>query len=285
MIETNIHIHLDHFDGPLGLLLQLIQKEEVEVKDIEINKVTQQYLDFLKKMDNLNFDVAGEYLYMAAQLLFLKSQECVDMTENERIRKIADDNFEISTRSQLIERLEILERFQKMGEGLWMLPKMGHEIFVRPKIDKRMIANSLLAPMDLQSLTNTMIDLIRREKRKFTMMKRDRLSIKEKLKALKMILQVGHQELFTKLADRKNIEDTVITFISLLELARLKKLTIDQTDYCGEIFVDLKESLENFDPEIANGFEPEGEVQVAAPLIAPAITVPAMEAADSGLLH
>src|SRR3989338_36411 len=223
MIETNIHIHLDHFDGTLGLLLQLIQKEEVEVKDIEINKVTQQYLDFLKKMDNLNFDVAGEYLYMAAQLLFLKSQECVDMTENERIRKIADDNFEISTRSQLIERLEILERFQKMGEGLWMLPKMGHEIFVRPKIDKRMIANSLLAPMDLQSLTNTMIDLIRREKRKFTMMKRDRLSIKEKLKALKMILQVGHQELFTKLADRKNIEDTVITFISLLELARLKK--------------------------------------------------------------
>jgi segregation and condensation protein A len=260
MIETDIHIRLDQFDGPFALLLQLIQREEMAVKEIDINQITEQYLDFLKKMENLNFDIAGEYLYMAATLLFLKSQECVNITDNEELKKLAEEHFEITSKAQLIEKLELLERFQKIGENMWKLPKLGHEIFVRPKIDKKMIANSLLAPMDLQSLTNCMIDLIKREKRKFTMMKRDRLSIKEKLKALKTILTIGHQAQFTKLADRTSIEDTVITFISLLELARLKKLSINQEEDKGEIFVDLRESLDNFDPEVANGFEPEAEL-------------------------
>src|SRR5690606_6393789 len=88
-----------------------------------------------------------------------------------------------------------------------------------------------------------------------------RLSIKEKLIALKSMLKVGDTTEFTSLLDvnETGIIDKVITFISLLELARLKKLQIFQNEDMGAIYIEVKESLESFDPESANGFDPEEE--------------------------
>jgi segregation and condensation protein A len=112
-----------------------------------------------------------------------------------------------------------------------------------------------------------MMDLIRREKRKYTVVKRDRLSIKEKLIKLKSMLKEGETTQFDKLLDlnETGIIDKVITFISLLELARLKKLQIYQNEDMGAIYIEVKESLESFDPETANGFEPEDETKDEAP--------------------
>ena len=115
------------------------------------------------------------------------------------------------------------------------------------------------------------MDLIRREKKKYTVVKRDRISIKEKLIKLKALLIKGETTQFDKLLDEQDVSiiDKVITFISLLELARLKKLEIYQHEDLGNIYIDVKESLESFDPESADGFEPETE-QGAAPAAAPA---------------
>jgi segregation and condensation protein A len=105
-----------------------------------------------------------------------------------------------------------------------------------------------------------MMDLIRREKKKYAVVKRDRLSIKEKLIRLKTLLKEGETTQFDRLLDENEtgIIDKVITFISLLELARLKKLQIFQNEDKGSIYIEVKESLDSFDPETANGFEPEG---------------------------
>jgi segregation and condensation protein A len=259
MIESNIHVKLDKFDGPLGLVLHLIQREEMSIRDLNIKEVTDQYLDYLKKMKDLNFDIAGEYLYMAATLLYIKSKEAVTEEENQRIKNNQDD-ITITTKTQLIEKLEELERFQRLGEKMMALPKLNEDVFIKPKVNRKAIANSILTPMDLQELTNTMIDLIRREKRKYTVVKRDRLSIKEKLIELKNNLKEGSQTTLTKLINlEKGDGDIVITFISLLELARLKKLEIFQNEDRGEVYVDVKESLASFDVETADGFEPEKE--------------------------
>ena len=162
MIENNIQVKLDKFDGPLGLLLHLIQREEVDIKDLDINQITQQYLDYLKKLQDVNFDVAGEYLYMAASLLFIKSQT-VTQEEDQKI-KIEEGDLEITTKAQLIEKLEELQKFQKLGEKLWTLPRRDEDIFVKPKIDRKAIQNSILTPMSLDSLTEVMVDFLRREK-------------------------------------------------------------------------------------------------------------------------
>lgn len=269
MTENEILVKVDRFDGPLALLLHLIQKEEMRIQDLDLNMVTNQYLDYLQKMQDLNFDVAGEYLFMAATLLYLKSQTIADESQDQNMIKITagEMGLEIQTRGDLIKRLEELERFQRLGQRLWGLPKKGHEIFVHPKIDRKAIENSILTPIDLQQLTETMMDLIRREKKKYAVVKRDRLSIKEKLIRLKTMLKQGETTQFDKLLDENEtgIIDKVITFISLLELARLKKLQIFQNDDKGSIYIEVKESLDSFDPETANGFDPEGETKEAAP--------------------
>jgi segregation and condensation protein A len=270
MTENEILVKVDRFDGPLALLLHLVQKDEMPIQDLELTTITNQYLEYLQKMQDLNFDVAGEYLYMAATLLYLKSQTVADESQDLNTIRISagEMGLEIQTRGDLIKRLEELERFQRLGQRLWALPKKGHEIFVKAKIDRKAIENSILTPIDLQQLTETMMDLIRREKRKYTVVKRDRLSIKEKLIRLKSMLKVGDTTEFSKLLDENEtgIIDKVITFISLLELARLKKLQIFQNEDKGSIYIEVKESLDSFDVETADGFEPEDEKKdVSAP--------------------
>ena len=270
MIENNIQVKLDRFDGPMALLLHLIQKEEMSIRELDINKITVEYLAFLKKMQNLNFDVAGEYLYMAATLLFIKSKSVAE-DEEKAIKALEGEDVLVSSKTELIEKLEELQKFQALGEKIFALPKRNEEIFVRPKVDRKAIQNSILTPMSLETLTDSMVDLIRREKRKYTVVKRDRLSIKEKLIELKNNLSIGSKTTLDKLInDKGSVEETVITFISLLELARLKKLDIFQNEVMGEVYVEVKDDLNTFDVETADGFEPEdaGDNILAEDLIA-----------------
>lgn len=263
MLDTTIQVKTDHFDGPLGLLLLLIEKEEMNIRDLDLTKITKQYLDYLAQMRDLNFDVAGDYLYLASTLLLLKSKVCITEEEAKNLELEFGDGIHITSQAELIRRLEELQLYQKMSKKLWDLEKKGHEIFVKPKVDRKAIVNSILTPMDLNSLTLTMVDFLFRQRRKYTVVKRDRLSIKEKLKFLKTNLKMGEQTTFDDLleADGKAEEgkdptdNVVITFISLLELARLKRINIFQNEDRSTIYVNVVRSLEDFDVEQANGFE------------------------------
>lgn len=259
MIESNIQVKLDRFDGPLGLLLHLVQREDMNIKELDINRLTGQYLDYLNKLKDINFDIAGEYLYMAASLLFIKSKTIAE-DEEHKIKIENADNLEITSKAQLIEKLEELQKFQALGEKLWTLPKRDEDIFVKPKVNRKAIQNSILTPMSLDALTEVMIDFLKREQRKYTVVKRDKLSIKEKLTELKNKLSLGTKTTLTDLINQKeSTDETVITFISLLELARLKKLEIFQNEENREIYVNVVDSLDAFDVETADGFDPEDE--------------------------
>jgi segregation and condensation protein A len=266
MLDTTIQVKTDHFDGPLGLLLLLIEKEEMNIRELDLTKITKQYLDYLAQMRDLNFDVAGDYLFLAATLLLFKSKVCI--TEEEAIKlgdEFGSEGLNITSQSELIRRLEELQLYQKMSKKLWELPKKGHEIFVKPKIDRKAIVNSILTPMDLNSFTMAMVDFLFRQRRKYTVVKRDRLSIKEKLQFLKTNLKLGEQTTFDTLLeqdakseeDKSSIDNIVITFISLLELARLKRIAVFQNEDRSTIYVNCVRSLEDFDVEQANGFEDE----------------------------
>lgn len=111
-----------------------------------------------------------------------------------------------------------------------------------------------------------MIDLIKRQSRKFAMVKRDRLSIKEKLKELCQQLKINQRfEMSQLIKDKSNLIDIVITFISLLELARLKKLSLMQAEHHSEIYIDVIGHLDNFDVESATGFDGENEEKEVKP--------------------
>ncbi len=267
MLDTAIQVSTDRFDGPLALLLMLVQKEEMDIKQLDIVSITKQYLDYLNRMKNLNFDIAGEYLYLAATLLYIKSQNCLNAQERDKLRdELGVEELNITSESELIKRLEELAHYQKMGEQLWNLPKLGYEIFVKPKVNRKAITNSILTPMDLNDLLSAMMDFLKREKRKYTVVRRDRLSIKEKLTFLKNYLRPGSEIEFENLlqADGKEgIDNIVITFISLLELARLQKVKIFQNEQQSQIYVNVVDSLEDFDINQADGFESEEEREQA----------------------
>lgn len=278
MLDTSIQVKTDHFDGPLGLLLLLIEKEEMNIRELDLTRITKQYLDYLAQMKELNFDVAGDYLFLASTLLLLKSKVCVTEEDAKNLElDLGVEGMHITSQSELIRRLEELQLYQKMSKRLWDLDKKGHEVFVKPRIDRKAIVNSILTPMDLNSLTLAMVDFLFRQRRKYTVVKRDRLSIKEKLKFLKSNLKLGEQTTFDTLLEMngqpeksedgeiKNPTDNiVITFISLLELARLKRINVFQNEDRSTIYINVVRSLEDFDVEQANGFEDENAAVAAA---------------------
>lgn len=264
MLDTSIQVKTDHFDGPLGLLLLLVQKEEMDIRDFDLTSITQQYLGYLAQMRELNFDVAGDYLYLAATLLLLKSKTAISEEENQDLINQMDGSGElnITSQSELIRRLEELQHFQKMGEKLWGLPKKGHEIFVKPKINRKEITNSILTPIELDKLTMAMMEFLFKQKRKYQVVRRDRLSIKEKLAFLKGHLEVGKQTTLEDLLGvhgEEGIDNIVITFISLLEMARLKKLEIFQNEDRSTVYVNVVKPLDDFNVDAANGFDDENE--------------------------
>ncbi len=268
MLDTSIQVKLNHFDGPLGLLLMLIEREEMDIKKLNLREITSQYLAYLSRMDELNFDIAGDYLYMAAALLLLKSKACLSEDEVKNLQSELDSNLDIASETELIRRLEEYKKFQLLGQKLWATPKCGHEIFVKPKVDRKIIIDSILTPVDTAELTAAMMDIIRREKRKYTVVKRDRLSIKEKLQFLKKYLKQGEQTDFEQLLQNDGqfaVDNVLITFISLLELARLRKVSVFQNEHKGNIYLDVLESLENFDVDMADGFDEEEESVVDLP--------------------
>jgi segregation and condensation protein A len=271
MLDTSIQVKTENFDGPLGLLLLLVEKEEMNIRELDLTKITKQYLNYLAQMRDLNFDVAGDYLFLASTLLLLKSKVCIAEEEIKNLEaEFGTEGLHITSQAELIRRLEELQLYQKMSKRLWELEKKGHEVFVKPKVDRKAIVNSILTPMDLNSLTMTMVDFLFRQRRKYTVVKRDRLSIKEKLKFLKSNLKVGEQTTFDSLLEqdgnfksgtdgenKEPIDNIVITFISLLELARLKRINVFQNEDRSTIYVNVVRSLEDFDVEQANGFEDE----------------------------
>lgn len=264
MLDTSIKVKTDHFDGPLGLLLLLIQKEEMSIRNLNLTKITQQYLDYVEEMKDLNFDIAGEYLYLASTLIFLKSKSALSEEDNLAIADLSSssDSLEIRTQSDLVRRLEQLKHYQEMSQKLWAMPKKGHETFTRPRIGRAKIVNSILVPMDLEKMTTVMIDFLKKEKKKFAVVKKDTLSIKQKLLSLKSILVKGEtlrmDELLNQGESVKPI-DLVITFISLLELARLRKVNLFQHEPLGQVYVEVIEFLKDFNVESATGFEKEDE--------------------------
>ena len=251
MLDTKIQIKTEHFDGPLALLLLLVQKEEMDIAALDLTKITGQYLSFLTQLEELDFDLAGDYLYFAATLILLKSKNCLEEKDLEEVEEaLGESNLKILSETDLVKRLEELDRFQKLGQKLWNLPKKGHDIFLKPKVNRKAISDSILTPLELNKLTDAMIEILQRTRNKYAVVKKEKISIKKKLEDLQQILTVGEQTNFQNILEQSvstSRLDLVVTFISLLELARLEKVKIFQNEHNSEIYVKVVSDLREID--------------------------------------
>lgn len=238
-------VKLEVFEGPLDLLLYLIKKEEIDVWDIPIARITEQYLTYLDLMRELNLDVAGEFILMAATLAHIKSKELLPKDPN------ADPEMEEEgdPRAELVRRLLEYQKYKNAAEELATRPLLGRDTFGRGEANvpdaKEMPVNdvSVEAPLDMSVFA--LLDAFKRviariPPERFHEVEGDTISVAEKAKYLATeILRKGSltfQDLFRDVENQKKT-DVIATFLALLEMVRMKLLAVRQADEDGMIHI------------------------------------------------
>lgn len=230
-------IKLPVFEGPLDLLLHLIREHKLDIYDIPIAEVTEQYLRYLSLMESLDLNVAGEFFVMAATLLEIKSRMLLPKPP------IEEEETEADPRTELVERLLEYERFKNAAESLHGLEEDRRCVFWRmtddlDSYDAPVIPLNLQA-MDLIYALQSMLEEVGEGQEEVTSVERQKITIRMKMSEIWRKIRassegVGFRELFT--GPRTRLE-VVMTFLALLELLRLGKIKVKQRKALGEICI------------------------------------------------
>jgi segregation and condensation protein A len=230
-------VRLEKFDGPLDLLLHLIKKSEVNVYDIPIATITQQYLDTIQLMQELNLDVAGEFIVMAATLIHIKSKMLLPRPET--AAGLEDDE---DPRDDLVRRLLEHQKFKAAAGLLHEREQVRAAQWLRPDERVAAIAGDALEPeleADLFSLLSAFQAVVQRARqRPKVLLPAEQISVEARIDQLLARLSetnaCGFDELFGDAQDRAGL---IVTFLALLEMIRLKLIRVFQSGTFGPIRV------------------------------------------------
>lgn len=232
-------VKLEIFEGPLDLLLHLIRKNKYDVFEIPIAEITEQYLSYLDQMlAEVNLDVAGAFLVEATNLLQIKSR-CL-------LRGREEEAPEEDPRAELVARLLEHEVYRKAGRRLWARDILGRESFKRGDGDGVVkVKETKLREKGILEITSTFRTLMRRIP-KYTppVETMERVGVKERIgeiiDAIRGRTRLFWNHLFSGIA--KNRREIVVTFLALLELARLRVISLAQEEEGGEITIEARKS-------------------------------------------
>jgi segregation and condensation protein A len=231
-------VHLDNFEGPLDLLIHLIRKNEVNIYDIPIALITRQYLDTIQLMQELNLDVAGEYLVMAATLIHIKSKMLLPRPDT----AAGVDGEVEDPRDALVRRLLEHQKFKAAAELLHEREQLRAAQWQRPDERVAEIAGDEYEPeleVDLYSLLTAFQAVVQRAKqRPKVLLPPEQVPVEVRIEQLLARLSeheaYGFDELFSDVDDRAGL---IVTFLALLEMIRLKLVRVFQSGSFGPIRV------------------------------------------------
>ncbi len=247
-----ITIRVDRFEGPLDLLLYLIQSHELDVSKISIAKITEQYVAYVRLMQELNFDIASDFLLMAATLIQWKSKSLLPVDVDPNALLNTDDD--ALSPEELLRQLREHQRFLEMGRELGTLTLLGDDVFTRPNTRKP--TEKVWKQMDVTGLALTFQDLLVKERKRTTILKKETVSLSEKILDFGERMEIGKLTgLRALLRDPNSRPETVVSFLATLELGRLRKMRLHQEKVYEEIYVELLESIKGFDTALASGFD------------------------------
>ena len=234
-------VHLDKFDGPMDLLLHLIKKNELDICDISIAVITRQYLEFIKLMKDLNLEVAGDFLVMAATLLQIKSRQLLPLDDQEEPEMEEGD-----PRIELVRRLLEYQQYKEAGMVIGARALLGREVFVRTATEPLLTtAQNVEGPLEVSlfELVDAFRLLLQRIPAEsfHDVAPGDSLSIADCINEILSLLQEQDTVQFDDLVrdDYRNEhtrERVIVTFLALLELCRLKLIRIFQGNGHGSIW-------------------------------------------------
>lgn len=242
-------IKLQIFEGPLDLLLYLVKKDHLNIYDIPIKEVTQQYLRYLNLMQLLDLNIAGEFLVMASTLMQIKSKMLLPQRDETQIE--AQQEEEEDPRAELVRRLLEYEKFKEIAENLRQRESNQREVFKRPKgqLDKGLEDNKEVyfeaSLFDLITAFSQALKDVPKEL--FYEVIKDEFTIEEKIhQILHLLLTSPHARLSELFRQAKNKMEIIVIFLSILELIRLKEILARQKELFGEI--EISRNRENILP-------------------------------------
>jgi len=234
-VEDNYKVKLDIFEGPLDLLLYLIKKDEVDILDVNIERVTKQYIGYLDTFKMLNIDLAGEFIVMAANLMYLKSRMLIPKP----VQPPEEDAEEEDPRWELIRQLIEYKKFKDAAGFLQRRQmQMEHVYAANPEVPdmKKHDVSGFpeLGIFDLIRVFQKVLD--RFQKEDLQEIADDRFTVADKIEYLLDHVSPGTQISFLSLfAGATTRDEVIVTFVALLELMRLRQFRVTQDHLLGEI--------------------------------------------------
>jgi segregation and condensation protein A len=227
-----LEVFLEAFEGPLDLLLYLIRRQNLNILDIPIAEITQQYMSYIGMLDEMQFELAAEYLVMAAILAEIKSRMLLP-------RPKSDDEDEDDPRAELVRRLQEYERFKQAAEDLDGMPREGREfVLAEAFVAERQV---ILVPpeVDLHDMLTALRDVLSRaDLFSHHHVHMEPLSVRERMTLIIDLLRASpYMEFHQFFKVEEGRMGVVVTFLALMELTRERLLDIVQNEPMGRIYI------------------------------------------------
>ncbi len=227
-------VRLDIFEGPLDLLLHLVKKNELDLSDIPVASITDQYLGYLDLLQQLDLDLAGEYLVMAATLLHLKSRLLLPAQE------AVEEEVGPDPRAELARQLLEYQRFKEAAATLNRKLLLGRDVFTRPPLPSPNQADHIHA-VGLGDLLDALQDMLKKAEPELVHeIVLEQVSLRERVSVVLDLLRERGRATFTELfsADTTRLQ-MLVTFLASLELVRSRMIDMQQTAPFGPILLSL----------------------------------------------
>ena len=263
-------VSLQKFEGPLGLLLYLIRKEEMSILDIDVHLITQQYLDYLKLMKEFDLEVASEFIAMAATLIHIKSRMLLPQY-NEQGEEVEVED----PRRELVSRLLEYQRFQDAGKRLYDRPLLRRDVWpsgLEEPVVGQLIDDIIVDEKGLFALISSYRKALKMMKKAVHRVYDKTQSIASRIMEIKSFLKIGSRVELSKLINHGPTArfQLLITFLSLLELGRMGFVSLFQNEVYGEIYVETKTEIDRNVLERVQEFDAADSEQVANQILADA---------------
>jgi len=234
-------IKLDMYEGPLDLLLYLIKKEEVDIINIPVAKITNQYLEYVQIMRTLNLDMAGEFIVMASTLIRIKARMLIPKNEVED--ELIDD-----PREELMRNLLEYQEYKKIAFDLSGMQESQREVFYRSLVPEEIIEDAdkeEVLEVSLFDLLTAFQDVLKNasEEDAFHEIELTNVNLQERITYLYDFLKTNRTVRFNEVFKPGTAKIVlVVTFIAMLELIKTQKITVGQSDSFGEILLMIKDT-------------------------------------------
>lgn len=238
MTETKVQIEV--FEGPLDLLLYLVKKEEVDIYDVNLTKIATQFIEYIEVMRRLDLEVAGEFLVMAATLMYIKSRELLPIDQQAQVE---DEDDGQDPRWELIRQLVEYKKFKDAAAQLQECESLQEHTFPRAPGKMEFIAEGAgtrpeVTLFDLINAVAAILKRFQQQQENIRDVFEDRWTVSEKIEQLMTLMKERGQVRFSELFERSTSRsEVVVTFLALLELIRLKQITVAQPEPFSEIHI------------------------------------------------